>query len=284
MHRYHRLNPEEEAILCHRHTEMPGSGTYDPFFKEGIYICKQCDAPLYVSDAKFHSGCGWPSFDEEILGAVERFQDPDGQRTEIQCARCHGHLGHVFLGENLTPKNTRHCVNSLSLRFIPVFTEEGFERAFFAGGCFWGIQSLFSQENGVIRTYAGYMGGSVVDPSYAQVCSKETGHAETVEVIFDPKKTSYETLAKLFFEIHDPTEKMRQGPDIGPQYRSVCFYLNSTQKETAEKLVKELEKKGLSVATEIVPASMFYKAEESHQDYFRKNGIASSCHKRTFRF
>lgn len=284
MFRFHDLSAEEQHIICHRGTEPPGSGMYEYFHEMGIFVCKRCDAPLYFSKDKFASGCGWPSFDEEIEGAVARIPDPDGRRTEIQCKRCHAHLGHVFLGEYLTVKNTRHCVNSLALSFVPAFTEEGYERALFGGGCFWGVEHLLKDVEGVIQTKVGYAGGHVVNPTYEEVCSGQTDHVESVEVIFDPHRINYENVAKVFFEIHDPTQKMGQGPDRGSQYQSVVFYLTDQQKKIIEKLVIELKKQGLDVVTNILPASIFYIAEDYHQMYYTRTGKQPYCHLRVKRF
>ncbi|MEX0750965.1 MAG: methionine-R-sulfoxide reductase [Dehalococcoidia bacterium] len=117
--KYNELTDEERRVIESKGTERPFSGEYDDFYQAGTYVCRRCNAELYRSDDKFDAHCGWPAFDQEIAGAVRRLPDPDGQRVEIECANCGGHLGHVFVGERLTERNTRHCVNSLSMRFVP---------------------------------------------------------------------------------------------------------------------------------------------------------------------
>jgi len=275
---YNPLTPEEEYVILRKGTERPYSGKYTDHHDPGMYICKRCDSPLYRSEDKFDSFCGWPSFDDEIEGAVKRVPDADGHRTEILCANCGGHLGHVFIGEGFTPKNTRYCVNSISMKFLPKKTDQKTERAIFASGCFWGTEYHLSKLEGVISTTVGYIGGYKENPTYKEVCSGTTGHAEATEVIYDPDKVSYEKLARLFFETHDPTQLNRQGPDIGHQYRSAIFYLNENQKEVAEKLVELLKNKDYNVVTEVTPATNFWKAEDYHQDYYDQNGQLPYCH------
>lgn len=267
------LSPEEEYVIVHKGTEPPFTGLYTDFFGAGVYVCRRCGAMLYRSADKFHSGCGWPAFDDEIPGAIKRQPDADSVRTEILCAHCGAHLGHVFWGEGFTPKNVRHCVNSISLVFIPE-EKAPYGRAYFAAGCFWGVQYKFSEFPGVVHTTVGYMGGHTEHPTYERVCSHTTGHAETVEVLYDPVRVDFAALAKFFFEIHDPTQLNRQGPDVGDQYRSEIFYTTPEQKEIAERLIAQLRAQGVPVVTRVTPAAehKFWPAEEYHQHYYRKRG------------
>lgn len=273
------LTEQEAAVILRKGTEAPFAGKYNNTMDEGLYICRQCGAPLYNSTDKFKSECGWPSFDDQIHGAVSQVIDPDGWRTEIVCAKCKAHLGHIFQGEKLTAKNIRHCVNSVSMEFVPAA-----DIAIFAGGCFWGVEHLMQGVGGVRSVESGYIGGKTPNPTYEQVCSKITGYAEAVRVIFDPTKTDYETLAKLFFEIHDPTQVDGQGPDIGNQYRSEVFYYTTNQRLITEKLIDQLRAKGYNIATRITRATTFYPAEEYHQDYYNRKGTEPYCHKYTKKF
>ena len=295
--KYNPLTPQEEAVIINKGTESPFTGKYYKYAEDGTYLCKRCGAKLFESGDKFDAGCGWPSFDDAIPGAVKEQTDADGRRTEIVCANCGAHLGHVFRGEGFTDKDTRHCVNSISLSFAPAGAEAtapinammtsarvDTSRAYFAGGCFWGTEYFLQQEPGVISTSVGYMGGHTDQPTYKTVCDGHTGHAETVEVLFDPSQTSYEKLARLFFEIHDPTQYNRQGPDMGDQYRSAVFYVDDNQKMVTEKLINELKENGYKVVTQVAHADKFWPAEDYHQDYYAKSGHLPYCHVPTKRF
>ncbi len=275
---YNKLSPEEERVIVYKGTEAPFSGKYNDFFEKGSYHCKRCNARLYSSNNKFASSCGWPSFDDEIKGAIRRQKDVDGIRTEILCANCGAHLGHVFEGEGLTEKNVRYCVNSISLTFVPEKDNPHTANAYFAGGCFWGVEYFFEHKEGVISAVSGYMGGALKNPSYQDVSYGNTGHLEVLEVIYDVRKVSYEDLVKFFFEIHDPTQANGQGPDIGEQYLSAIFFNNDDEKMIAHKLIDILKDKGYQVVTKVLPASTFWKAEEYHQDYYDKNKKKPYCH------
>ena len=275
------LTEMEKYVIEKKGTEAPFSGKYVEHFEDGTYKCKKCGTELFDSSGKFSSSCGWPSFDEAIAGAVKEIPDADGYRTEIVCANCGGHLGHVFTGEGFTDKNIRHCVNSISLDFSAKTSEA---TAYYAGGCFWGVEYYFQKLDGVKSTSVGFMGGKVENPGYYEVVRGSTGHIETTEVVYNPDVISFEELTKYFFEIHDPTQVDRQGPDIGEQYRSVVFYSTEEEKETTFKLIDILKKKGYSVATVVQAAKPYYKAENYHQDYYLKKGNLPYCHSYEKRF
>jgi peptide methionine sulfoxide reductase msrA/msrB len=275
------LSSEEEDVIVHKGTEAPGSGEYDRFSAEGMFACRRCGAFLYRSEDKFDAHCGWPSFDDAVLGAVERTDDADGTRTEITCRRCGGHLGHVFVGEKLTPRDTRHCVNSLSMRFVPkTGSGNGIENASFGGGCFWCTEAAFKMIRGVVSVTPGYAGGKTEHPSYEEVSLGTTGHAEVVRVGFDPTRISFEALLDVFFVSHDGATPNRQGNDEGTQYRSIILFEHDLHREIAQRFVAELEREGVSdrpIVTEIRPLDTFHEAEDYHHDYFAKHPEAAYC-------
>lgn len=276
------LTPEEQKVIVDKATEAPHSGQYVSLHENGIFTCRRCNANLFSSTDKFDTHCGWPSFDDAVLGAVDSHPDADGQRTEITCARCGAHLGHVFLNEKLTPKDTRYCVNSISMRFVPAATDKGHEtaRAVFGGGCFWCTEATFKMIKGVISVLPGYAGGTVPTPSYEQVCSGTTGHAEVIKIEYDPRVIAYEGLLEVFFATHDSTTLNRQGHDEGTQYRSIILCLDDLQREIAENYIKKLENQKVfdrPIVTEVKPLTDFFEAEEYHRDYYAQNPDAAYC-------
>lgn len=274
-----RLTDIERYVMEQKGTERPFTGEYYDFFEEGTYVCKRCGTALYRSNDKFRSGCGWPSFDDEIKGAVKRLLDADGRRTEIQCAKCGAHLGHVFIGEGFTPKDTRHCVNSVSLKFVPLKKKySNMKEIYFAGGCFWGTEHYFKQLRGVVDTQVGYANGNTDNPTYREVCTDKTGFAETVRVVYDPDVINLEFLTEMYFRAIDPTSVDQQGPDIGSQYRTGIYYKDDADKAEIRKVYDSMRQKlGSRMAVEFLPLKNFYYAEEYHQDYLDKNP-AGYCH------
>lgn len=263
------LTPEVLHIIQDKGTEPPFAYSDEAHDEAGTYLCRQCGLALFHTQAKFHSGCGWPSFDNAIQDNVKTVPDSDGRRTEILCRRCDAHLGHVFSGEGFTPTNTRHCVNTLSLDFVSDPNVEDTEEAIFAAGCFWGVQKRFNQVPGVVKTEVGYTGGQIDYPSYEMVCSDKTGHVEAIRVVFDPQKTNYEKLLEAFFQLHNPTQPDGQGPDRGSQYLSKLFCYNEAQRQLAQKAIARLKQSNLPVVTIISDVSIFWPAESGHQNYYR---------------
>lgn len=278
------LTPILKRIICDKATEYPNSGQYNTLVTQGTYLCRRCGLALFRAASQFSSGCGWPSFDDSIVQAVQEIPDKDGRRQEIICQRCQAHLGHVFVGEFFTAKNLRHCVNSASLDFVADTQVLDSEEAIVAGGCFWGVEHFLTKLPGVLKVEAGYCGGLTEQPSYEQVCSGTSGHYEAVRVIYDRQKTDYYSVLKRFFEIHDPTQREGQGPDIGPQYKSAVFYYNEEQQQEAETLVQRLQKRGYRVATSLLPVQVFWPAEDYHQNYYTKHQKMPYCHRPESRF
>ncbi len=270
---FSNLTNEERKILVEKGTEAPFSGEYNDLYEAGIFICRACESPLYESNTKFDSGCGWPSFDDEIFDAIVRSEDlSNGRiRTEICCAKCNGHLGHVFNGEKITRKDTRHCVNSLSIKFIPYVN---LEQVMFGGGCFWYMEKVFKNIPGIYLSSVGYSGGNSSNPTYEDVCKGDTNHAEVVNLYFNPEKISFDELLQIFWDNHNPTTLNKQRGDEGTQYRSVVFYTSKSQKCTAEKSLNNLQLKlKIPVVTQLLVAEKFYRAEEYHQNYLQKNNL-----------
>jgi peptide methionine sulfoxide reductase msrA/msrB len=287
-----KLDPESYRVTQKAGTEPAFCGNLLDNKKEGTYACIVCGLPLFSSDHKFNSGTGWPSFYREFDPQhVTRKEDRSHGmvRTEIECARCDAHLGHVFT-DGPPPSGERHCLNSASMQFFEKGTEipqhtanasaGNTEVAYFAGGCFWGIEHYFQKGEGVLDAVSGYMQGHVDNPTYKQVCTGQTGHAEAVKVVFDPSKITYERLLQAFFDMHDPTQLNRQGPDVGTQYRSGIYTTSPEQQQAADAFVRKLAESGRfgdrKIVTEIETAKTFYEAEDYHQDYIVNTGRA--CH------
>lgn len=291
------LTPEQYRVMFQCGTEPAFSGVYNDFWEKGEYHCAACEAPLFKSETKYEHGTGWPSFSDPAAKDTLVFLEDRSfgmVRTEVRCAYCGAHLGHVF-DDGPSPTGRHYCINSAALTFKKTGAERtenstsapaaagrsasaapiaaGTEIATFAAGCFWGVEDKFIKLPGVVETVVGYTGGHTKNPSYRDVCSDETGHAESVRVTFIPSLISYEDLVRAFFTFHDPTQLNRQGPDVGTQYRSVIFYHSEDQKAKAQVIKAEFDASGRfrkSIVTEIVPASEFTKAEEYHQKYIQK--------------
>lgn len=261
-------------------TEQPFNNAYWDEKRPGIYVDYNTGKPLFSSLDKYDSGTGWPSFTKPIDdSAIKKEIDTSLGllRTEVKTDA--SHLGHVF--PDGPGGGSRFCINSAALKFIPYeeLEEKGYEKykelfpyeeAVLAGGCFWGVEHLLEQQEGIIETISGYTGGKTKNPTYEKVSTGKTGYTEAVLVIFDPKIISYEQILGIFWRLHNPTELNRQGPDIGTQYRSAIFYMNENQKNTAEQSKKDFDSKKVfssPAVTEIVEFKKFYKAEEYHQNY-----------------
>lgn len=275
-----QLSPEQFRVTRQHGTERPFSGEYCGVFELAIYACVCCGTLLFDAREKFESGTGWPSFTQPIqTNAIKYIEDSSHgmQRIEALCNTCDAHLGHVF-PDGPEPSGLRYCMNSVSLQKAEAPLQTAYETATLGGGCFWCTEALFESLKGVIKVESGYSGGQVVNPTYKQVCSGTTGHAEVIQITFDPKIITYEDLLRIHILTHDPTTLNAQGADEGTQYRSVIFYHSDKQKFSAGKILKELAGEfKRPVVTEISAFTKFYKAEDYHQNYYARNSDQPYC-------
>ena len=297
-----RLTPDQYRIARGKNTEPAFCGGLLNNKTSGMYVCVCCNLPLFDSHAKFDSKTGWPSFfqpaaKENIREEVDKSHGMT--RTEILCRRCGAHLGHVF-DDGPRPTGRRYCLNSESMRFVPADQLKTIAEptsntsrpsnaaqkkptraeAVFAGGCFWCVEAVFQQLDGVLEVTSGYAGGTADTANYEAVSTGRTGHAEAVKIIYDPRKLSYDTLLKVHFATHDPTTLNRQGNDVGTQYRSGIYYEDPAHAEVANALIREISQDklfGASITTEVQPLHNYWPAEDYHQDYYAKNPLQGYC-------
>ena len=271
-----QLSPEVYQVTRLKGTERAFSSEMCSLFEPALYACACCDTLLFDGREKFESGTGWPSFTQPVKEnavAYESDRSYGMRRVEALCNTCKAHLGHVFPDGPL-PSGLRYCMNALALKKI----ESSMEKAVFGGGCFWCTEAIFSELKGVESVESGYAGGKIANPTYREVCSGKTGHAEVVQVTFNPAEISYEDLLRIHLSTHNPTTPNQQGADVGTQYRSIILVSNDLQFRRAKDVISEVQSHYKDpIVTEVKHLEGFFVAEQSHQNFYVKHPEEGYC-------
>lgn len=278
------LPPDLYEVARHADTERAFTGSLWKSETKGTYYCAACGNKLFRSNQKFVSSCGWPSFFEQDNPKSIWFRSDNSfgmQRVEALCSRCDSHLGHLF-DDGPEPTGKRYCMNAVSLDFLPDAAEKAaqLKTVVLGGGCFWCVEAIYQNLKGVEKVVSGYSGGSVINPSYEEVCTGKTGAAEVVEITYNPNETNLDEIYQVFFTVHDPTTLNRQGADVGTQYRSVIFYKDAAEKKAAESLIHTLNEEKVypsKIVTTLEPLNEFWAAEKYHQNYYANNADKPYC-------
>jgi len=282
-----QLTTEQFRITRQKGTEMAFSSEMCSLFEPALYSCVCCDTLLFNAEQKFESGSGWPSFTQPIKqNAIAYHQDNSHGmiRIETTCNTCGAHLGHVF-PDGPKPSGLRYCMNAVALKKVTDQSLESeretqnIQTATFGGGCFWCTEAIFDRLEGVTQVRSGYAGGKVKNPAYREVCSGNTGHAEVVQVDYDPNIINYSDLIRIHLTTHDPTTLNQQGADRGTQYRSIILVNNDQEREIAEQIIKEVQGEAYEdpIVTEVKPFTSFYEAEPEHQNFYNRQPQYGYC-------
>lgn len=274
------LTPEQYRVTRQKGTEAPFSSDSCGLYEPGLYACACCDTLLFDANEKFDSGTGWPSFTQPIKANAIAYHEDSSHgmsRVETTCNSCDAHLGHVF-PDGPQPSGLRYCMNAVALKKVTETISATTQTATFGGGCFWCTEAIFSKLNGVISVRSGYAGGETEQPNYRAVCSGTTGHAEVIQITFDPSIISYNDLLRIHLTTHDPTTLNQQGADRGTQYRSIILAHDDKQLASANAVIKEVQAHySQPIVTQVAHFDTFYKAEAEHQSYYELNPDNRYC-------